>query len=129
MPAAEGSGRSSCPERNAAGRRRSLSGRAGFEAVFSRGARFRGEVLRIVWCANTLGVTRLGFSVPGRLGGSVERNRFKRRVRVLLQALPPGLDAVVGSVVPLGRASWESMARDAERFLAEAASQGERFSF
>lgn len=128
MPAAEGSGRSSCPERKATGRSLRLSGRAVFEAVFSRGARFRGEVLRIVWCANTLGVTRLGFSVPGRLGGSVERNRFKRRVRVLLRALPQSLDVIVSCAVPLERASWESMARDAERFVAEAASLGARSS-
>ena len=56
--------------------------------------------LRISALANELGRTRIGLSVPGRVGTNVKRNRIKRLVREAFRlnqdALPRGLDLVVG---------------------------------
>lgn len=56
--------------------------------------------LRVSCVANTLGLTRLGLSVPRKVGSNVRRNRLKRLVREAFRlnhaALPTGLDLVVG---------------------------------
>lgn len=116
MPAAaESASASSHESLGPSGLGPSLSGRRDFEGVYSRGRRFRGAAVRFVWCRNTLGVTRLGFSVSGRLGGSVDRNRFKRRARELARAmLPAGFDVVIGVGRTLEEASWAAMTADFE---------------
>jgi ribonuclease P protein component len=40
--------------------------------------------------------TRIGFSVSTRVGGAVVRNRIKRRLRMIIRAIPwhPGFDVV-----------------------------------
>ncbi|MBN1433795.1 ribonuclease P protein component [Candidatus Fermentibacterales bacterium] len=64
--------------------------------MYRRGTRLRGSVISVVFARTGSRTVRLGFSVPGRLGGSVLRNRFKRQVRefVRLEQVD-GVDLVV----------------------------------
>lgn len=56
--------------------------------------------LRVSAVANALPVSRLGLSVPKRVGTNVKRNRIKRLIREAFRlnqrAIPAGLDLVVG---------------------------------
>ncbi len=54
-------------------------------------------------------VTRIGLSTPRGVGGSVKRNRLRRRMREAIRlrysALPPGWDLLVGARVDAAEAS------------------------
>ncbi len=121
MPDAAGTENSS--SRSGAGKGSSpgrLAGKPGFERVFRSGSRFRGSVLKIVSLGNTLGITRLGFSVSGKTGCSVERNLFRRRVRESLRqrhVLPEGLDIVVYPAVKLSETTRISIEEDLAAFI------------
>ncbi|MFT3686657.1 MAG: ribonuclease P protein component [Phycisphaerales bacterium] len=56
--------------------------------------------LRVSGIANALSTTRLGLSVPRKVGTNVKRNRVKRLIREAFRlnykSIPPGLDLVVG---------------------------------
>jgi|GEM_PF-1094657 len=113
MPAAAGTASASFPDGGGRPSIRYLGGRAAFDRLHRCGRRFRGRVLRAILCENTLGVTRLGFSVSSRLGGAVARNLFKRRVRQLIRELAPGpVDMVVGPARPVAEITWQSLAED-----------------
>lgn len=117
MPAVAGTASAWSRDLEAGPRCRLLSGRAAFENLYRCGRRFRGPGMRIVCCENTLGVTRLGFSVSSRLGGAVPRNRFKRRVRWLVRTSPPGsLDMVVSASRPVAEITWHSLQQDYAEF-------------
>lgn len=72
--------------------------RAEFDRVFAARISVADENLIIHAACNELGHTRLGLAVSRRVGGAVQRNRWKRRLREafrLAQAkLPPGIDLV-----------------------------------
>jgi ribonuclease P protein component len=73
--------------------------------------------MRVVFCENALGVTRLGFSVSSKLGGAAARNLFKRRVRNLVRESTPGsLDIVVSAARPVVGISWQSLRQDFAEF-------------
>jgi len=117
MPAVAGTASASSRDPEAGPRCRVLSGRAAFENLYRCGRRFRGNGMRIVCCENTLGVTRLGFSVSSKLGGAAMRNRFKRRVRQLVRAAPPGaVDLVVSASRLVSEIAWLSLQKDYEEF-------------
>ena len=63
---------------------------ADFARVRRCGNARRQRFLLISFCANRLLHNRYGI-VTGRLGGAVERNRLKRRLRAILRALHPSL--------------------------------------
>ncbi|WP_108667545.1 ribonuclease P protein component [Euzebya rosea] len=54
-----------------------------------------------------------------RVGGAVQRNRAKRRIRAALQAadLPPGMDLVVTAKPPAVTAAFADVRKDLERAL------------
>lgn len=75
--------------------RRSLD----FRAVYgSRRAR-HGKLMVIHSRPNNLGHPRIGFSISTRVGGAVQRNLVKRRLRQLAQARLAGLELGVDLVV------------------------------
>lgn len=86
--------------RSAAPRRGRLSRSADFDAVqqLGRSAATRHLTLRYRSRADA-GEARVGYAVPRRVGGAVERNAAKRRLREAVRAndglLRPGTDYVV----------------------------------
>lgn len=64
----------------------SLRRPADFRRTFKQGRWFHGECLKAAFRANGRQEGRLGLSVSTRYGNSVQRNRFKRRIRHLAAA-------------------------------------------
>lgn len=79
-------------------RSRRLSGRRTFAAVFAARLREHAGPLTIFARTNDLPHSRLGLSVPRRVGGAVTRNGIKRRLREAFRLrqhdLPGGYDWV-----------------------------------
>ena len=62
-----------------------LRSRAEFTAVQNDNRRASGRYLTVLGRPNTLGRDRLGIIASKRVGGAVDRNRAKRRVRALFR--------------------------------------------
>jgi ribonuclease P protein component len=73
--------------------------RSEFDAVYRDARRRSGRHFTVFFRPNGLGRTRLGISVKRALGGSVVRNRIRRRVREAFRLhrrdIPAGWDIVV----------------------------------
>jgi ribonuclease P protein component len=82
-------------------RRNRLSRSRDFDAVYRHGRSVSTRYLVLYWFPRQDDDTdaRLGLAVPKAVGGSVERNRVKRRLRELWSArlghIPPGRDYVL----------------------------------
>ena len=76
-----------------------------FKAVYSRGRSYVHPVLVVYVLKNEGDNVRIGFSVSKKLGGSVDRNRIKRRLREASRALLPllhrGVDVVIVARSPV----------------------------
>lgn len=62
---------------------------------------------------NLQGDTRIGLVTSKRVGGAVERNRARRRLRAcfddLLPLLKPGHDLMIIARQPISRATWPEL--------------------
>jgi len=76
-----------------------LRRRKDFAAAYRKGQAHGNQLLVLRVRPNGSDVTRVGFVVGRVVGGAVERNRVRRRLREIARALPmrPGLDIVVGA--------------------------------
>lgn len=77
-----------------------LSRSRDFDAVYRKGRSVSSRYLVLYWFPQEeAGDPRFGFSVPRAVGGAVERNRIKRRLRELwrerLERVQTGLDYVL----------------------------------
>lgn len=93
-----------------------------------QGEKVPAEPLLALALRNTLGTTRMGFTVSSKVGNSVVRNRIRRRLRELFRqrraSLPQGLDVVViarssardADTAALGRAFEQIASRLRRRF-------------
>ncbi len=76
------------------------------------------------------GSSRAGFVVPKAVGGAVQRNRVKRRLRHLVRerigALPTGTDIVVRALPSAAGRSYPALATDLDAALAAAQRKGPR---
>jgi ribonuclease P protein component len=65
--------------------------------------------------------TRAGFSVSKRVGGAVQRNRVKRRLRSLIRlqlaALPRGYDVIITARSGAAEAAYDDLAADLRSLL------------
>ena len=80
-------------------RHQRLRGKRAFARVFREGAHAADAVLVVLALPNDVSWTRLGVSIPRRVGNAVTRNRWKRWIREAFRLsqhdLPSGLDLVV----------------------------------
>jgi len=82
-----------------------------FDAVFRRGRRHPTPLLSLIVLKREPGRKRLGLSVSGKAGGSVERNRIKRWAREVFRrnrdSFPEGADVVVVVTRPMPNATFD----------------------
>jgi ribonuclease P protein component len=123
------------PPRLTAGRATRLTHAREYQAVFAaRTSVVRGP-LRISAARSTSGRTRLGLSIPRKVGTNVTRNAIKRRLREAFRlarhTLPAGLDVVVHvqphqtwGVEAYGRALHSALTDLAATWAARASKRG-----
>jgi ribonuclease P protein component len=95
---------------------------AEFDRAYRRRAAASDDVLLVFGCENQLTHARLGLSVSRKVGGAVQRNRWKRRLREAFRLsrsqLPTGIDLVVvpkAAVEPPFAELMKSLVRLAQR--------------
>lgn len=93
-----------------------LRRKADFERIARRGSARSGRLLVLRTLRTDGGEARVGIATPKTLGGAVERNRVRRRLRELVRehygTLPSGLDLLVIARPEAARATWTEL-RDA----------------
>ena len=76
-----------------------LRRRADFEAIGRHGTARSTPLLVLRWMRTERGETRIGMSTPRTLGGAVQRNRVRRRLRELIRErlgrIGPGWDLLL----------------------------------
>lgn len=90
-----------------------LRRKAEFEAIARRGSA-RSSRLMVMRTLRTDGpLARIGIATPRKLGGAVERNRVRRRLRALVRehygTLPSGIDLLVIARPEAARATWTEL--------------------
>jgi len=57
-------------------------------AIYNNGTSWVNKLIVMKTLNNDLTISRYGFSVSGKVGGAVVRNRIKRRLREILRSMP-----------------------------------------
>lgn len=73
--------------------------------------------------ANGKDVARIGFAIPRSAGGSVVRNRMRRRLREAVRPQLPGLsgvDVLIGVRAETATRGWHDLCGDVARCVAQA---------
>ena len=106
------------PERAGFGRTRRVRSSRDFQHVRRKGRHVSGALVAVGYARRDQpdAPARVGFSVSKRVGGSVQRNRVKRRlreiVRRLLVELPAGGDVIVTAKPSSASATYDELAAD-----------------
>jgi len=99
-----------------------LRRRADFDAIGRHGTARSTPVLVLRWMRTARAETRIGLSTPRTLGGAVERNRVRRRLRSLLRErigrIGPGWDILLIARPAAGDASHAELAEAIDALLA-----------
>ena len=86
-----------------------LRRRADFEAIGRQGTARSTPLLVLRWLRTDRAETRIGLSTPRTLGGAVQRNRVRRRLRELVRErlgrIGPGWDLLIIARPAAGEAS------------------------
>ncbi|MDI6873504.1 ribonuclease P protein component [Candidatus Solincola sp.] len=92
-----------------------------FKRVLQGGDREKLENIVIFALPNPEGPTRIGISVTRRVGGSVRRNRIKRRIREAVwrnaSLLPRGVDMVILAGAKCYDTEFNRIERDIKVFI------------
>ncbi len=95
--------------------------RMDFQEVYKEGQRRSASLCTVFYRPNGLSETRLGITVPKRLGGAVVRNRIKRRLREIFrlhrQTLPGGWDVVLNPRQGAAKAPYPVLERELLRLF------------
>lgn len=88
-----------------------LRGKTEFDRVFESGRRRRIGGIVAILSAGRPDAFRYGLVVGRKVGGAVERNRIKRRIRHAIAEVspPPGTDAVVIASREVGRVEFTEL--------------------
>ena len=99
-----------------------LRGDRAFAAVFRKGSREDGRLVTVRVHTNGLAASRLGFNIGRRLGGAVERNRIRRRLRHIVAQLDPqpGWDLVLIANPRTGSARYAELKSETQSLLRSA---------
>lgn len=97
-----------------------------YASVFRRGRAYYGTIVAVRVLPNELDRSRLGLVVGKKVGGAVQRNRAKRRIRqiVSIRALTPGWDIVVIARAGIQRAEYRDLERELQLLLRKAGVAG-----
>ena len=95
--------------------------RLDFQRVYKQGQRRSASLCTVFYQPNGLAETRLGITVPKRLGTAVLRNRIKRRIREVFrlhrQELPGGWDIVLNPRPGAATAAYPVLERELLRLF------------
>jgi ribonuclease P protein component len=95
-----------------------------FQEIRQKGKAYSSDLLVLCALPNGLPVSRFGFAVSSRIGGAVERNRIKRRLResmrLRMAQIKPGWDIVLIARRPIREAGYWSMDAACARLLGRA---------
>lgn len=95
-----------------------------FQEIRSKGKSLSSDLLVLCALPNGLPYSRFGFSVSSRIGGAVERNRIKRRLREIMRLraaeIKPGWDIVVIARRPIRSARYGTLDATCARLLGRA---------
>ena len=105
-----------------------LRRRGEFTGVFDQGTRKHGRLMSVFVLARAQGNPRIGIAASKKLGGAVDRNLAKRRMREVfrLAASPVGVDIVVIPRRELLAAPFESVQREFASLVDVAVRHGKR---
>lgn len=105
-----------------------LRRRSEFTGVFDRGVKRHGQLMSV--CVQAMGErpARLGIAASKKVGGAVERNLAKRRLREVFRRLdlPAGLEIVVMPRQSLLKAPWAAVRQEFEQLVQSAVRHGRR---
>jgi ribonuclease P protein component len=95
-----------------------------FQQIRSKGKSLSSDLMVLCALPNGLPYSRFGFSVSSRIGGAVERNRIKRRLRESMRlratSIKPGWDIVVIARRPIRSARYATLDATCARLLGRA---------
>lgn len=103
-----------------------LRANADFQRVRRMGKSVANRWLVLVWVPNQLADSRFGFAVGKKLGGAVQRNKIKRRLREQLRLhlkanqLRSGMDVVIIARHATKEADYDTLHRALNRLLSRA---------
>jgi ribonuclease P protein component len=101
-----------------------LRRRADFEAIGRHGTARSTPLLVLRWMRTDRNETRVGLSTPRTLGGAVQRNRVRRRLRSLLRErlgrIGPGWDLLLIARPAAGEASYAELGAALDALLRRA---------
>lgn len=94
----------------------SLNLNSQFRRLYKKGKSFVTPTMVVYCMKNSCGVNRLGITAGKKIGGAVERNRAKRRIRELFRIsqtdLQTGFDFCIVARGFTGKAPYERLTRD-----------------
>ncbi len=107
-----------------------LRRRGEFTGVFDLGTKKHGRLMSVFVKSTTSAYSRIGIAASKKLGGAVDRNLAKRRMREVFRLAPasPGLDIVVIPRRELLAAPFESVQREFASLIDIAVRHGKRSS-
>lgn len=105
-------------------RRFRLNKRTDFERVRRTGQSYAHPLIVLIALPNELPITRVGVSASKAVGGAVQRNRAKRRIRAnmtpLMEKLAPGNDVIILARTAIGKSTPEELGTAINRLLKRA---------